>query len=190
MRIKICGITNKEDAKLAEKNGAHAIGVIVNTETKRSIELEKAEKIFETLGPYTTKVCVTKNSSKKSLKQIEKTKADAIQIYSKPETQTEKQIIRAISKKEELKNENNYDAILLDKSHGTGKKFSINQYKTLISDINNHTIISGGINPQNIRSIMIDLNPYAIDVSSGVETQELKKDPEKIKKLLKRGINT
>lgn len=190
MRVKICGITTKEDAKIAEKHGAHAIGVIVNTKTKRAVELEEADKIFTSLGPYTKKVCVTKDASKESIEEIEKTQAEAIQLYSKPKTETSKQIIRGISKKEQLNRVKESDAILLDKSHGRGKMFQINEYKSLIDQINKPIIISGGINPKNVKKIVTELDPYAIDVSSGVESQDQRKDPKKIRKLIKRGMST
>ncbi|OKY77255.1 MAG: Phosphoribosylanthranilate isomerase TrpF [Candidatus Methanohalarchaeum thermophilum] len=189
MRIKFCGIQNQKDAKKAEKLGAHAIGVIVKTESNRSIELDKAEEIFKSLGPYTTKVCVTKTTSSDKLKSIEKTSADAIQIYSEPKIRLKKPLIRAVSDKKQLKNISHSKAILLDKSHGKGKKLPITLYKKIMNSINKPVLVSGGINPNNIKEIVDHLNPYGIDVSSGIETSKGTKDTKKMKKILKRGLN-
>ncbi|PTD93480.1 N-(5'-phosphoribosyl)anthranilate isomerase [archaeon SCG-AAA382B04] len=189
MRLKICGITNKEDARIAEKYGAHGIGVVVNTSTKRAIELKRAREIFNSLGPYTKKVCVTEDASKRSIEQIKEIEPDAIQIYSDPEVQTDKYLVRGISGKDELDNIDRFDAILLDKSHGKGEMFPMEEYKKLIDKINKPVIVSGGITPHNIKMVVTKLSPYAIDVSSGIEKPNQKKDPKKIEKLIKRGIN-
>lgn len=59
MRIKICGVTSPEDAVSAEDAGADAVGVVLFSDSPRSVSPERAGEIFDALGPFTTGVCVT-----------------------------------------------------------------------------------------------------------------------------------
>ncbi|HII99440.1 MAG TPA: phosphoribosylanthranilate isomerase, partial [Methanoregula sp.] len=63
MRIKICGITRPDDARFAEQEGAHAIGVVLFSDSKRSVSAERAQEIFSAVGPFTTTVAVTHTKS-------------------------------------------------------------------------------------------------------------------------------
>src|SRR5512133_1460473 len=80
MRIKICGITRPDDARFAEQEGADAIGVVLFSDSKRSVSPKQASEIFAAVGPFTTTVAVTHTTSRDDLEQIIALNPDAIQI--------------------------------------------------------------------------------------------------------------
>lgn len=70
MRIKICGVTSPEDACLAEEAGADAVGVVVFSDSPRSVAVERAGEIFDALGPFTTGVCVTATENAEDIDEM------------------------------------------------------------------------------------------------------------------------
>ncbi|WGI16802.1 phosphoribosylanthranilate isomerase [Methanonatronarchaeum sp. AMET-Sl] len=173
MRIKICGITQTKDALKAEKIGFNAIGVIVKTDSPRNIPLKKARKIFNQLGPYITKVCVTTTKSQKKIQEILQLNPDALQLYTDPNKlriPKNTAIIQAIEENEinKLEPSQQTDALLIDSSRGQGIQIDIKAIKNKIKNLKYPTIVSGGLNPTNIEKIQA-LDIYGVDVSSGVE---------------------
>ncbi len=194
MRVKYCGITRMEDAIYAERMGAHAIGVVVNSNSKREISIEKAKKIFSGLVPYITKVCVTSSKSRKGIKEALSTKPDAIQIYTNPEDLElileDVVVIQSISKLETV--HRNADAILIDNSMGSGKEISISSEFELIKKIDEKNnfpfILAGGLKYDNLnkfRKLISYSGFYALDVSSGIESSPGIKDRGKMRKFMK-----
>lgn len=172
---------------MAERIGYNAIGVILKTDSPRNINKEQAKEIFNSLGPYTTKVCVTTTTNQEEINEILSLKPDAIQIYSNPENHEIKNtaIIQGIKKQEIEKHSKKADAILIDNSKGKGKPIDTNNLKKINQKTNKPLIISGGLNPDNIHKIN-GINPYGIDISSGVEEKPGKKNHVLLKKLHKK----
>ena len=81
MRIKCCGITRPEDARIAEQEGADAIGVVMFSDSSpRSVSVTVAQDIFQSVGPLITTVVVTHTTSESDLARILEMKPDAIQV--------------------------------------------------------------------------------------------------------------
>jgi len=197
VKVKICGITNLEDALICSNYGAYALGFIFYEKSPRKIDLKEAYSILKEIPPFTLSVCVFVDPN---LEEIEKVLSlcnfDILQLHGKESLELcekikhdfKKKIIKAIRIKDEssLKLIKEYekvaDYILLDtykKGYlgGTGETFNWN----IISEMKKNMILSGGLNISNIESAIEKLKPYAIDVSSGLEKFPGKKDKNKVK---------
>jgi phosphoribosylanthranilate isomerase len=188
-QIKICGITNKEDALCAAKLGAAALGFIFYPPSERYISPEQARQIINILPQSLVKVGVFVNENAAEVKRIiEYCGLDFVQLHGdeSPEYCSQfpaAQVIKAV----ELKNEDdlshalgyNVAAILVDSRHtglygGTGKKanWELAQYvknKKLL-------ILSGGLDETNVKKALERVAPQALDINSGVEISPGKKD--------------
>jgi phosphoribosylanthranilate isomerase len=181
MRIKCCGITRPEDARYAEVCGADAIGVVMFSPTsKRSVTPEQTRGIFGAVGPFTTTVAVSHTASYEDLEQILALHPDAIQI-SHPFVFREKpvvKIIRVIGRNDPLPTD--CDAIIVDESHGSGKNFDLSHARDAVQRSVVPIILAGGLTPENVADAIRQVQPYAVDVASGIETAPGIKDHKKI----------
>ncbi len=136
MRIKICGITRKEDARFAELAGADAIGVVMfSPSSPRSVTEEKAREIFGALGPFVTRVIVTHTRSDDDLKRILTLRPDAIQI-SHPFVFAEApgaRVLRVIGRGDA--GPADCDAVIVDESMGAGRHFDRAFAKEIVAEI-------------------------------------------------------
>ena len=193
MKIKICGITNIEDALAAESLGADAIGFIFYEKGKRYVAPETVRDITNVLSPFTIKVGVFVDESSEIINAKSKLAGiNVVQLHG-----NEKQdIINSVSLPviKVFRVDNNFDykmidqyngcSILLDtyskKSYGgTGKQFD---WEKIPAKIRNNIILAGGVSLENIESIFKNINPAAVDLSSSLEITPGKKDKKKMEK--------
>jgi phosphoribosylanthranilate isomerase len=195
-QIKICGITNEQDALYAAGCGAAAMGFIFYPPSPRYIKPEDARKIVSVLPDELVKVGVFVNEKVAIIKRVmESCGLDMIQLHGdeSPEFCREFpafQIIKAV----ELKNDNDLNhtysyevaAILVDSRNaglygGTGKKVNWD----LAHRVKNKKplILSGGLNEKNIAEAMRTVTPAALDINSGVESEAGKKDHAKLARI-------
>lgn len=190
-RVKICGITNLKDAKAAVEIGADALGFVFYKKSPRRISVRDAKYIIENLPPFVERIGVFVNERKETVKKIiKKCNLSAVQFHG---DETPKycssfkglKVTKAIRIKDKksfkkLTSFNNVGAILLDafqeqKFGGTGKCFDwklLRKYKKNKLPI----ILSGGLRPDNVTQAIRSVRPYAVDVSSGIESRPGKKD--------------
>lgn len=197
MKVKICGITSIEDALLACDYGAAAIGFVFYKKSPRYIAPEDAIKIIERLPLFVATVGVFVNESVDYINEIiNLTKIDYVQLHGNESIDTvlkfgRKAIkafrIKDVSSIEEI-NRSGLNFVLLDSYTdsygGSGKEFDHALLKKLSPTIK--FILAGGINPDNVCDLIQLCNPYAIDVSSGVEISPGKKSREKLSLLFER----
>lgn len=181
MRIKCCGITRVEDACFAEACGADAIGVVIfSPPSVRSVTPERAQEIFDAVGPFTTTVAVSHTSSENELEQILTLQPDAVQIsfpfsfFKKPESK----VIRVIGRNDPLPAD--CDAIIVDESHGSGRVFDLSHARYAVQKSTVPVILAGGLTPENVADAIRQVHPYAVDVASGIESTPGIKDKGKI----------
>lgn len=183
MRIKICGITRPEDAHFADQQGVDAIGVILFSEgvSQRVVSVEKARRIFDTVGPFTATVAVSHTKSDEDLKRMIALRPDAIQI-SHPFTFKDDpgvRVIRVIGRGDPLPED--CDAIIVDESHGNGRDFDPAYAGETVKRSKVPVILAGGLTPENVGEAIREVRPYAVDVASGVEDSPGIKNRERIK---------
>jgi len=196
LKVKICGITNIEDAEAAIEMGADMIGFNFYPQSPRYIEPAEAAKIINRLSASVDTVGVFVNPTLDEVKkQIADGRLNWVQFHGDetPEfchslaslsfMKTMKAIRVKDSSSIRLAESYFTDAILLDafdpkRYGGTGVAFNWN----IIGNISKRVFLAGGINPDNVRKA-IDLGVYGIDVCSGIESSPGKKDHKKMKKL-------
>ncbi len=192
-RIKICGITNIEDALLAIDLGADALGFIFYRESKRYIDPLVARDIISSLPPFINTVGVFVNQQADEIKTVkEKAGFHTIQLHGDESPDLCKKldgkVIKAIRIRDKINAEEveSYPvmAVLFDTYStkgfgGTGESFSWEILKDL--NTSKKIILSGGLTPENVSHAIQSVKPYAVDVSSGVEDYYGKKSSEKLK---------
>lgn len=198
-RIKICGITNLEDALLAVQLGADALGFIF-AESPRRINLSQAQEIIKKIPPLVSCIGVFVNENQRKIKEVaQRCSLDCIQLHGQESPEYCQslfplKIIKSIRIKDEksLKEIKSYflvKAILLDtflegKAGGTGITFNwLLAKKAQKAGI--PIILSGGLSPENVQKAIELVKPFAVDVSSGVESYPGKKDKKKLEAFIK-----
>jgi phosphoribosylanthranilate isomerase len=178
-RVKICGITRSNDAIVAERCGADAIGVVMCSLSPRTISTDQVKEIFASVGPYISRVVVTHTTKRSELTNILRLHPDAIQISHGFPLIPEMKIIQVIVPGDPLRTD--CDALIVDGSRGNGVPFD-REYVRRVRKISLvPLIIAGGLIPETVRDVVRDLRPHAVDVCSGVEIAPGIKDPEKIR---------
>lgn len=199
VKVKICGITNIDDAIAAINFGADALGFVFYEKSPRCITYRKATEIIKQLPPFVTKVGVFVNEDPEKIEKIVKdTGIDVIQLHGEENPEMcnlSRLIIKAIRVKslESLEPLINFkdlvSAFLLDTYTsglygGTGKIF--NWDIAIEAKQFGNIILSGGLTPDNISEAVNYVKPYGVDVSSGVEAYKGKKDHNKLKLFIER----
>lgn len=196
MRIKICGITNLDDALKAEALGADAIGFIFFGASKRYVSPEIAREISTSLKPFTTRVGVFVNEDVKAVnKIIQYAGIDIVQLHGNEDPIYASKLVKPFIKSIRVKDADDIEMMyqfenttfLLDSHNanlfgGTGEKFDWN---LIPPRRRNKIILAGGVSKYNIEEIIRDINPYAVDVSSSIEIEPGRKDHKKMEELFR-----
>ncbi len=198
-KVKICGNTSLEDAKLAAELGADYLGFIF-AEGKRKIDLNQAKKIRDAMPDFENFVAVFFNQSKEEVQSVASAlrirtlqfHGDETALYCQSFTSQGYNVIKTFRIKDamSLKRLDEYDveAFLFDafskeEKGGTGKTFDWN----LIVNkpfVHEKLFLAGGLNVENVAEAIQKVCPFAVDVASGVEKTPGKKDPEFLKKFI------
>ena len=193
-RVKICGITKKKDALFASNLGVDALGFVFYKDSPRYIDPIDAGKIISCLHPFVLRVGLFVNNDAAFVRDsIIKSKINFLQFHGDESEEYCNQFnlpyIKAISLKEDinlLECCNNYksaSALLLDTfskklKGGTGTVFD---WKKIPRNLGLRLIIAGGLNSENIISLIKTVKPFCVDVSGGVESSKGVKDEKKMK---------
>lgn len=201
-KVKICGITNLEDARFASGAMVDYLGFIFTESSPRYIDPEKAGAIVNWVeGPE--KVGVFMNQPLDDVNVLAKFSGiDLVQLHGNETIEycqlIEKPIIKVIhvgelSTKEEIETQvalysEVADYLLFDtkangKFGGTGKTFDWSLLNEIADDI--PFFLAGGLNPENVSQAIETVQPFAVDLNSGVEEEPGLKDFEKIEQLMK-----
>lgn len=192
-RIKFCGMRRAEDAALAVSLGVDAIGFVCVRASKRYIEPSRAGMIRAQLPPFVTSVALLSNPTEEEVEAVlELLQPDYLQFHGSEEPEFcdsfRHRYIKAISMQlpehaaEAAARYPGAAALLLD-SHGsdgiggTGAVFDWSR----VPDELEHWMLAGGLNPENVAAAVTMARPYAVDVSSGIETAPGVKDPAKMR---------
>ena len=211
-KVKICGITNPVDAKLACEAGADFIGFVFVKGTPRCVSEDEAKNIIfsESFKEYHNKVEKVGLFVNEDINRIAGAVAfcdlSYIQLHGREGNDYCKQlkdktgckIIKTIKIHKDtcasaLKKYDSVDFFLFDTYHesipgGTGEKFNWGLLKGL--DIDKDFFLAGGLTPENVAEAVKTVKPYAVDVSSGVEKEERIKDKEKVERFIRNAKST
>ncbi|AIL32886.1 phosphoribosylanthranilate isomerase [Basilea psittacipulmonis] len=206
LRVKICGIRTPEQAMMVSSMGADAIGLVLYEKSPRAVSLEEAIVIKEACPVWMSTVALMVNPSVNEVKEvIERLRPSYIQFHG-DETpafceQFHYPYIRALPVgshgmttpsdiRHTLSQYPHAQAFIFDAPAGQhyggqGKTFDHALLEAVLDAIPQHQrIIAGGVNANNIPQIVKRLQPYAVDLSSAVESEKGVKDPDKVKALM------
>ena len=202
-KVKICGLHREEDICCVNAYLPDYIGLVFYPESKRYVTGEQAQKLKEKLDPRIRAVGVFVNADPDEvIALLQKNIIDIAQLHGQESEeelrkiweQTGKPVIRAVKVTEETNLQEAYqtdaDYILLDNGMGSGKPFpwdvilkQLAQEELQEKICRKPFFLAGGIDPENMERAAEAFRPYALDLSSSVETDGVK-DPEKIRKLM------
>lgn len=195
VKVKICGITSVEIALTATNAGADALGFVF-APSRRQLTPERARQIIQELPPLVTKVGVFVNEPVELVNEIAQyCGLDVVQLHGQESPEYCQQMGRAVIKGISVRDSDSLAVLsayqvqgfLLDTYHpdqrgGTGTTFDWSLM--LEAQSNRPMILAGGLTPENVAQAVKLVQPYGVDVSSGVETNGIK-DPFKIEAFIK-----
>ncbi len=199
IRIKICGITNEEDALAATQLGADALGFVFAT-SPRQVSVEKAREIIGTLPPLVQAVGVFVDEDPEKVAYTATfCHLDLLQFHGNESPSYCGSFDHRVIKAVRLRSSSDLEtlslyrgtvgAILLDtyvpnQYGGTGITFDWNM--ALEARKHGPIILAGGLNPENVAHAVSMVRPYAVDASSGLERSPGVKDHEKMAQFIER----
>ncbi len=190
VRVKICGITREQDAEAACAAGADAIGLVFCPESPRLVSMERARAILNSLSPFVMPVALFTDAPPREVERVLAAVPVPILQFHGRETPAEcrrygRPYIKAIrisaSGQEEMRSGDYSDAAAIlwdvwteDALGGTGHSFD---WDTVSERPKQPLVLAGGLRPDNVSTAIKVLSPWAVDVSSGVESAPGIKDP-------------
>ncbi len=191
MRVKICGITNIDDALFCVEAGADALGFVFYEKSPRYITPKEAFEICDALPPFVERVGLFVNQSASFVNSVCKEASISLaQIHFEADEEFYRElevkhikVVRA-RKEEDLDlfaNEYRIVDAFVESYGGEGKRLDISWFE---NRDNSKIILAGGLTPKNVTEVL-DLGFYGVDVSSGVEERKGKKDFKKVYEFIK-----
>lgn len=182
-KIKLCGLSRQCDIEWANELKPDYIGFIFWSKSKRNVSPERAKELKALLSPDIKAVGVFVDEPIENIaKLLNDNIINLAQLHGSEDeeyiarlrTLSDKPIIKAflLKSKEDAKRaeKSTADHILLDSGMGTGKGFD----RSLLKNISRPYFLAGGLYPENVGIAVDTLSPYAVDVSSGIETDNFK----------------
>jgi len=182
-KMKLCGLSRPEDIAVVNEIKPDYIGFVFAKKSKRYVSPERAAVLKAALDPEIKAVGVFVNETPGNIAQLLNSGViDMAQLHGKEDNEyiarlrelSGKPIIQAfrIASEEDLAaaEESAAEHVLLDSGAGTGTVFDW----SLIKNVKRPYFLAGGLSPENVGAAVAQLKPYAVDVSSGIETDGLK----------------
>jgi phosphoribosylanthranilate isomerase len=199
VKVKICGITNLEDARAAIDAGCDALGFVFYRKSPRYIAPQRVKEIIRNLPKAIIKIGVFVNAKEKTIKNIAKLcNLDILQFHGDESPNFCKKFgdyrvikVFRIKDKVDLQDILRYktfaylfDTFVKDKFGGSGKKFNWGLLK-YVDEIKQPVFISGGLNASNVKEAIKSVHPEWVDVSTSVEASPGKKDSRKVREFIR-----
>ncbi|WHZ14563.1 MAG: Phosphoribosylanthranilate isomerase [Nitrospira sp.] len=197
VKVKICGLTNAEDAAAAVEAGADAVGFVFHKKSPRCAEAAVVKGIVKTLPPFVLPIGVFVNEDAKVVRDVVDSCGLALAQLHGDETAAYCEALgRPVLKAIRLKDRRSFlilaefqgragvrgflvDAFSSDAYGGTGQvaDWSLAAEASSAAPV----LLAGGLTPENVSQAILQVRPYGVDVSSGVEASPGKKDHEKVR---------
>lgn len=191
--VKICGITRVEDALLAARAGAHAIGTVLYSRSPRAVDAQQARRIVRAVPPFVTTVTLLVNPTAAEVERVlEEVQPAVLQFHGNEDPEFCAQFgvpyIKAVQVRagvDLLQYARLYadakglllDAFVEGSPGGTGASFD---WGLIPKNIPLPIILAGGLTPENVTDAIRKVRPWAVDVASGVESAKGVKDAAKV----------
>lgn len=197
VKVKICGITNVEDAEAAVEAGADLLGFVFAEESPRCVSIEQAARIAQVVPPYILRVGLFVNAPEELVMHAMNACGLQLLQFHGEETADYCRQFGAMSMKAfrvkgpetiQALIEFPTDAWLLDafvpgQRGGTGHSFNWNLAVEAVN-LGRPVFLAGGLTPENVAEAVRSVQPYGVDVSSGVEASPGKKDHAKVRQFI------
>ncbi|MFZ1081032.1 MAG: phosphoribosylanthranilate isomerase [Candidatus Kryptoniota bacterium] len=198
MFVKICGVTNIQDAYTCVENEADAIGLNFYSKSKRSISFDDAAAIVREVSAYATTVGVMVQPTIEEIAMaIDATEVAAIQVYEPKFGIEDFDFKKMFYYSVRIRTGGDVkaasmlgadliflDSFVQDEFGGTGQKGNWDEIAKSNVDLSTRFVLSGGLTGENVCDAIRKLKPYGVDTASGVELSPGKKDHVKIKEFI------
>jgi phosphoribosylanthranilate isomerase len=182
-RVKICGFTRAQDAVAAARLGVDAIGLVFYEPSPRHVELEAAREIVAALPAFVTVVGLFVDAAPEQVHAVlERVNLDSLQFHGNESAVYCAQFGRRYIKSVAMRQDADLDAIALEYADAAGLLLDVDNpaakggtgtafdWALVPQDCRLPLIVAGGLNPDNVGAALRQAKPYAVDVSSGVES--------------------
>lgn len=200
-RVKICGLTRRQDAEFAIKSGADAIGLVFYQPSPRAVTIAQAAAITAQLPPFVSLVGLFVNASAATVREtLQQVPLSLLQFHGDETSAFCEQFgmpyIKAVRMQKTadlIEAEKRFpgaaalllDSYLQDVPGGTGLTFDW----SMITAVNKPLILAGGLTTENVAAAIRQIAPYAVDVSGGVEESKGLKSNNKISAFMREVAN-
>lgn len=206
-RVKICGVTNEDDRRAVIDAGADAVGLLVDVpvDSPREVSPERAADLAAAVPPFVTTVLVTMPTDPARTVEIaERVEPDAVQVHDTGvgdcaylAANLDARLVRAVDATTERPDRYDAvaDALLLDAASagGTGETHDWERARELADGLDSPVVLAGGLTPGNVADAVRTVEPFAVDVATGVGSTGGEKDAEAVEAFVsnaKRAVET
>lgn len=194
-RVKICGLTDGADLRAAVDAGADAVGVIseVPVDSAREVDPATAAQLLADVPPFVTATLVTMpDSAERAVELVRTIGPDALQLHGEwtadeirfVRAETERKVLLAVDADDPVRAEEFdavADALVIDSTDdagagGTGETHDWAKTGELADRLTSPVVLAGGLTADNVAEAVRVADPYAVDVASGVELSDGRKD--------------
>lgn len=207
-RVKVCGITNAPDRDATVQAGADAMGVIsgVPVETPREVDAETAASLVADTPPFVTTVLVTMpDAVQDAVDRVKAVSPDVVQIHDgltpaelgALSARVDASVLAVVDPSADDVDAvaNGTDGLLVDSvdsagAGGTGQTHDWDRTRDLVAGLDVPVILAGGLTPENVAQAVEIVQPFGVDVASGVESAGGRKDHDKIDQFVARAKGT
>ncbi|WP_247729316.1 phosphoribosylanthranilate isomerase [Halovivax limisalsi] len=198
-RVKICGVTTEADLETAVDAGADAVGFVseVSVDSPRAISIDRVASLVAATPPMVTSVLVTMADVDRTIELVDAAEPDVVQVHGEQtpgdlaylRSKVNAQVALAIdadavetaTRYEEL-----VDALVVDSvdesgAGGTGETHDWGRTRQAVASLSTPVVLAGGLTPGNVAAAVRAVEPFAVDVSSGVEATGGRKDADAVR---------
>ena len=204
-RVKVCGLTTESDLAAAVDAGADAVGVIcdVPVDTPREVSVERAAELADSTPPFVTSVLVTMaDDLADAVDLVDAVEPDALQLHgdTSPDAlaslraDVDADLLLAVDA-DDVTSAEAYDDVVdglivdtagEDGGGGTGLTHDWDRTRDAAADLESPVILAGGLTPANVADAVRTVEPFAVDVASGVEQRGGVKDVDAVRSFVER----
>ncbi|MEF8851257.1 MAG: phosphoribosylanthranilate isomerase [Haloarculaceae archaeon] len=204
-RVKVCGITNAADRDVAVAAGADAVGLIagVTVDTPREVDLDEARHLARGVPPLVSAVLVTMPGDAATARErVERVRPDAVQVHGLDADEVahlaeslgaggyRASVVATVDAGSESTTLRAYadaaDALLVDSvdedgGGGTGRTYDWARTRDRVAELDTPVVLAGGLTPDNVAEAVATVDPFAVDVATGVEREGGVKDHDAVR---------
>ncbi|WP_232686143.1 phosphoribosylanthranilate isomerase [Halobacterium zhouii] len=201
-RVKICGLTSEADLAAAVDAGADAVGVVadVPVDSPREVGVDRAASLLDSAPPFVSTVLVAMpDTPERALELASRVGPDVLQLHgdlppgdvSYVSANVTPRVVQAVdaTNPDAARYDSVADALLVDSvdesgAGGTGRTHDWDATREFAAAVDSPVVLAGGLTPENVREAVGTVDPFAVDVASGVESDGGTKDHDAVREFV------